>query len=118
VKTPLQPPDGGWSLRRVAYHVGRGFYAFWLDQALPDEPVERYAEAGRRFQARLRQLSAETPTPGYGFVGREGALLTLQECVLAVLAAERHAQAEIGQTRTAGSMRLMPCAPGLHAVGA
>src|SRR4051812_5787602 len=25
-----EPPDGGWSLRRVLYHVGRGFYAFWL----------------------------------------------------------------------------------------
>jgi hypothetical protein len=88
------PPDGGWSLRRVVYHVGRGFYAFWLGEALPDEPSARYEEANRRFEARLRQLIAEPLAPGLGFVGREGRLLTIEESIVAVLAAERHAVAE------------------------
>jgi hypothetical protein len=67
-----EPPDGGWSLRRMLYHLGRGFYAHWLDQGLSDAPGERYEEASRRFQARLRRLVAEPPAAGLGFVGREG----------------------------------------------
>jgi hypothetical protein len=73
-----QPPDGGWTMRRTLYHLGRGFYAHWLDQALPDEPVARYEEASRRFQSRLQQLVAEPMAPGLGFVGRDGALITPQ----------------------------------------
>jgi DinB family protein len=89
-----QPPDGGWSLRQMLYHLGRGFYAHWLGQALPDEPAARYDEASRRFQARLRQLVAEPLAPGLGFVGRDGEAITPRERILAVLAAERRAHAE------------------------
>src|SRR5439155_12674488 len=47
-----QRPDGGWTLRRVLYHTGRGFYAAWFDMALTDEPLARYHEASQRFEAR------------------------------------------------------------------
>jgi hypothetical protein len=105
-----QPPDGGWSLRSVLYHVGRGFYAHWLDQALPDEPVARYEEASRRFQDRLRQLATPLPA-GLGFVGRAGERFAPEASVLTVLAAERRLQAGTGQPK-----KLISCSPALHAL--
>ena len=50
-----QPPDGGWPLRRVLHHVARSevLYAASFDEALPDDPVARYAEADARFSKRL-----------------------------------------------------------------
>jgi DinB family protein len=50
-----QPPDGGWPLRRVLHHVARSqvLYAASFDEALPDDPVARYAEAGARFSKRF-----------------------------------------------------------------
>jgi hypothetical protein len=55
-----QPPDGGWPLRRVLHHVARSemLYAASLDEALPEDPAARYAEADSRFQARL--IAAQT----------------------------------------------------------
>ena len=92
-----QPPDGGWSLRRVIYHVGRGFYSAWLDRALPDEPRARYDEASQRFEEQLRQIAEEPLPPELLFIGREGRLFTPAEPVLAVLAAEHHVQAGLAE---------------------
>ena len=88
-----RPSDGGWPLRQVLYHLGRGFYAAWLDQPLPDEPLARYQEATRRFQARLRQHLDGPLADGLGLVSRDGELFTPHTCVLAVLAAEHDAHA-------------------------
>jgi hypothetical protein len=88
-----QPPDGGWSLRRVIYHTGRGFYAAWLDRALPDEPRARYDEASRRFEEALRRIVEEPLPTDLLLVGREGRVFAPSEPVLAVLAAEHHVQA-------------------------
>ena len=50
-----QPPDGGWPLRRVLHHVARSeiLYASAFDEALPDDPAARYAEAGARLGKQL-----------------------------------------------------------------
>jgi hypothetical protein len=55
-----QPPDGGWPLRRVLHHVARSevLYAAAFDEALPADPVERYAEADARFRHSLAASSA------------------------------------------------------------
>lgn len=52
------PPDGGWTLRQMLHHLASAetYYAIWLDEALPDEPVMRYSEANRRFVQQLRQV--------------------------------------------------------------
>src|SRR5437667_9514817 len=50
-----QPPDAGWPLRRVLHHVARSevLYAASFDEALPEEPAARYAEADARLSTRL-----------------------------------------------------------------
>src|SRR5438552_10785136 len=55
-----QPPDGGWALRRVLHHVARSevLYAASLDEALPEDPAARYAEADARLGARLSAARA------------------------------------------------------------
>lgn len=52
------PPDGGWTLRTALHHLARAeiYYATWLDEPLPDEPVDRYREISSRFEQRLRQV--------------------------------------------------------------
>lgn len=56
----------GWSLRRMLHHLAyvELFYVVWLDAALPEGPVARYAEASRRLETRLRELAGETLAPG------------------------------------------------------
>src|SRR5437764_389921 len=57
-----QPPDGGWPLRRVLHHVARSelLYAASFDEALPEDPAARYAEADARFSKRLVAAGATT----------------------------------------------------------
>lgn len=87
------PPDGGWTLRQMLRHLARAevFYAAWLDEALPDEPVARYSEANSRFEQRLRQvlfhpveeqLALFNPEEGY-------TMTTAEQVTQNVLAEER-----------------------------
>lgn len=54
------PPDGGWTLRQMLHHLASAetYYAIWMDEALPNEPIARYSEANRRFMQQLRQVFA------------------------------------------------------------
>lgn len=54
------PPDGGWSLRQILHHLASAemYYAIWLDEELPEEPVTRYEEANRRFGEQVQQILA------------------------------------------------------------
>lgn len=59
------PPDGGFSLRQMLHHLARAerYYAIWMDEALPDDPIARYRAASERF---ARQLSALFTSPTEG----------------------------------------------------
>ena len=85
-----QPPDGGWPLRRVLHHVARSevLYAASFDEALPDDPVARYAEADARFSKRLVAARAVTHDPSIVFPDPYGTLLTPAGVVAEVLALE------------------------------
>jgi PAS domain S-box-containing protein len=90
------PPDGSGSLRRMLYHVGRGFYSAWLDDGLP---IACYAKASRRFQTNLeRRLTTTSPLPETACIGygREDRPFTLDQAILAVLMAEQHLQVTAG----------------------
>src|SRR5204862_5258414 len=64
-----QPPDGGWPLRRVLHHVARSelLYAAAFDEALPEDPVARYAEADARFSEGLAVARAQAGHPSSVF---------------------------------------------------
>ena len=85
-----QPPDGGWPLRRVMHHVARSevLYAASFDEALPEDPVARYAEAGVRLATRLVASRAAADDPSIVFPEPYGPLFTLPEVVADVLALE------------------------------
>jgi DinB superfamily len=85
-----QPPDGGWTLRRVLHHVARSelLYAGSFGEALPGDPAARYAEADARLLARLRDTPAH-PDPAVVYPNLYGTFLTPPEVVGEVLALER-----------------------------
>ena len=85
-----QPPDGGWPLRRVLHHVARSevLYAASFDEALPDDPVARYAEADARFSKRLVAARAMTDDPSIVFPDPYGTFFTPAGVVAEVLALE------------------------------
>jgi len=85
-----QPPDGGWPLRRVLHHVARSevLYAASFDEALPEDPVARYAEADARFEQRLVAARAVADDPSIVFPDPYGTLFTPGEVVAEVLALE------------------------------
>jgi hypothetical protein len=84
------PPDGGWPLRRVLHHVARSeVYSTALDEALPDEPVARYAEASRRFAERLDAAHAAGTDPSILYVTLYGVVSSPAQVVRDVLVAER-----------------------------
>lgn len=94
------PPHGGWTLRRMVHHVAAGerFYAVWLDEALPEEPVSRYAAANHRFGERLASALAKTAVDGDWAVFDDDELLSSPEIIAdEVLAAERNLTAELSQ---------------------
>ena len=64
-----QPPDGGWPLRRVLHHVARSevLYASSFDEALPEDPAARYAEADARLGERLIAARARADDPSVVF---------------------------------------------------
>jgi len=85
-----QPPDGGWPLRRVLHHVARSeiLYASAFDEALPDDPVARYAEAAARLGVRVAAVGATAPDPSQVFPDPYGTLRTPAEVVAEVIALE------------------------------
>jgi len=88
-----QPPDDGWTLHRVLHHVARWYgYAAWLDEALTEEPQQRYAEAQQRFRGNVAQLLTNPPPTDTAFYGNAGVRFTLDDAISDVLAAEREVQ--------------------------
>ena len=85
-----QPPDGGWPLRRVLHHVARSevLYAASFDEALPDDPVARYAEADARFSKRLVAACAIKDDPSIVFPDPYGTFFTPAGAVAEILALE------------------------------
>src|SRR2546427_530771 len=84
------PPDGGWPLRRVLHHVARSevLYAASFDEALPEDPAARYAEADARFSARLQASRATANDPSIVFPDPYGTFHTPSDVVAEVLALE------------------------------
>ena len=93
-----RPPDRGWPLRRVLHHVARSelLYAASFDEALPEEPAARYAEAGARFSKRLVASRAIAGDESMVFPDPYGTFFAPGEVVAEVLALEREL---ITQTR-------------------
>jgi DinB family protein len=91
-----QPPDGGWTLRRVVHHVARSeiLYAASFDEALPDDPVARYSEADARLSERLVSARAIEGDPSIVFPDPYGTLFQPGEVVAEVLALERELVAQ------------------------
>ena len=85
------PPDGGWPLRRVLHHVARSevLYAASFDEALPEDPAARYAEADTRLGQRLGAARARAGDPSIVFPDPYGTLFTPAEVVDEVIALER-----------------------------
>jgi hypothetical protein len=85
-----QPPDGGWPLRRVLHHVARSevLYAASFDEALPDDPVARYAEADARFTRQLVRARAAADDPSVVFPDPYGTFFTPASVTAEVLALE------------------------------
>jgi hypothetical protein len=84
------PPDGGWPLRRVLHHVARSemLYAASLDEALPDDPVARYAEADSRFHARLMAAQARGIDRSIAYPNLYGTMFTPETIVGELLSCE------------------------------
>ncbi len=99
------PPDGGWTLRRMLHHLALAelYYAVWLDEPLPEEPLERYAVASERFADRLRAVfgrAARNDVTAEGeslvlFAPAGGAITTGDEMARSVLATERDLLAQL-----------------------
>ena len=83
-----RPGDG--RCRRVLHHVARSevLYAAAFDEALPDGPPARYAEADARFGKRLVAARAIKDDPSIVFPDPYGTFCTLAEVVAEVLALE------------------------------
>src|SRR5438034_1315321 len=80
----------GWRLRRVLHHVARSevLYAASFDEALPEEPAARYAEADARLSTRLVASRAAADDSSIVFPDPYGTLFTLPEVIAEVLALE------------------------------
>lgn len=98
------PPDGGWTLRRMLRHLALAelYYAAWLDEPLPEDPLERYAMASERFAQRLRAVfgmagddGAFEREPLVLFAPSGGAVTTGEEIARGVLASERDMLARV-----------------------
>lgn len=85
------PPDGGWPLRRVLRHLALGevFYAVWMDEALPEEPIARYSEANSRFTQRLHQVYSTLAKEQGVLFGPSSLIMTAQQLTELVLTEER-----------------------------
>ncbi|GHO77909.1 hypothetical protein KSD_56800 [Ktedonobacter sp. SOSP1-85] len=85
------PPDGGWSLRQVLHHLALAevFYAVWMDEALPEEPLARYSEANSRFTQRLCQVSTALAEEQGVLFGPSSTTVTMQQLSELILTEER-----------------------------
>src|SRR5215475_5953462 len=85
-----QPPDGGWTLRRVLHHVARSevLYATSFDDALPEDPAARYAEADARLGECLTEARERAGDPSVVFPDPYGTFFTLGGVVAEVVALE------------------------------
>src|SRR3989442_12338304 len=83
-----QPPDGGWTLRRVLHHVARSevLYAASFDEKLPDDPIARYVEADARFSKRLAAAYAAAGDKSIVFPDPYGTFFEPERVVAEVLA--------------------------------
>jgi hypothetical protein len=86
-----RPPDGGWPLRRVLHHVARSelLYAAAFDEALPDDPAERYEAADARFRERLVIARGAADNGTSVFPDLYGTFFTPAQVIAEVLALER-----------------------------
>jgi DinB superfamily len=86
-----QPPDGGWSLRRVLHHVARSevLYTTSFDEALPEDPAARYAEADARLRECLIAAHKRSGDPSVVFPDPYGTFSTPGGVVAEVVALER-----------------------------
>lgn len=86
-----QPPDGGWPLRRVLHHVARSevLYATAFDDALPEDPAARYADADARLRERLTAALETTGDPSIVFPDPYGTFFTPGGVVAEVVALEQ-----------------------------
>jgi len=84
------PPDGGWPLRRVLHHVARSeiLYASAFDEALPDDPAARYAEADARLGKQVVVAREVADDPSVVFPDPYGTFRTPAEVVDEVVALE------------------------------
>jgi DinB superfamily len=93
-----QPPDGGWSLRRVLHHVARSelLYAASFDEALPEDPAARYAQADARLGERLVASCASATDTSIVFPDPYGTFFTPAKAVVEVLALELELTGQAG----------------------
>jgi hypothetical protein len=93
-----QPPDGGWPLRRVLHHVARSeiLYASAFDDALPDDPAARYAEADARFGKQLAAALDAAGDASLVFPDPYGTFRTPAEVVSEVTALESELVSQAG----------------------
>ena len=84
------PPDGGWPLRRVLHHVARSelMYAAAFDEALPEDPIARYAHADACLAQRLASSRATAADPQIVFPDPYGTFRTPAGVVEEMLALE------------------------------
>jgi len=86
-----QPPDAGWTLRRVLHHVARSevLYSTAFDDALPEDPTARYAEADARLGECLTAARERAGDPSVVFPDPYGTFFTPDGVVAEVVALER-----------------------------
>lgn len=102
-------PDEGWTIRHICHHLAHGevFYAVWLDEALPTEPLARYKEGNQRLFQKLRAGVESTIPIDYFFYDDD--LGEFQPEQIAGLALRDEQQALDTVTKSAES-------PGLEAI--
>lgn len=83
------PPNESWNLDRVLHHVSGGFYAVWLDNPLPTDPLARHAEASRRLFQAIDDAGTASPHESLCWRGAGAKLTTPNEIVLALVETEQ-----------------------------
>ncbi|HLW02980.1 MAG TPA: DinB family protein [Ktedonobacterales bacterium] len=85
------PPGGGWPLWQVVRHLAGGelYYAIWMEEALPEEPLARYSEVNLRLEQRLRRVFALAARGQVALIIDEETPSTPEQVAQMVLAEER-----------------------------
>lgn len=82
------PQENEWTVRRILHHVAGGFYTVWLDERLPDEPTERYAQASGRLLLRAHRALTAPSDPACTYYADGGLETTPEAVIRAVLECE------------------------------